>query len=353
MKYLKKMYQITKILSFVYICFLSCKINAQPILYVENPEYHSYSTSFKCLSVRLTANKTILTHRFKASNGSDGFWVNKGCYLQTFDSPRRYNLLYVKNASFDKYETKKIHDYSDFTQVFEPLPANCTRFKYYEPDGRFETYDLSSYNGRKIVYSDNQNSYNFNRVADAFSKLFNDNQNMIKVCSEQGEFMSKMSKIEVALNYPLITLICRSRGSGSEWALEFRFYVNDAQIEEYEIDSGKKFYVINSGSGVICNHLESYHDREDYIIGSDSRKYIYFNSDYPILNRRIGNALLALLKVSRNQNASIAIDFDNTPSGMSFINMTRKTRSTTNNKSSKGGTKNRSQNRVPTLKKTK
>ena len=330
------------------VCLLFGIINAQPILYVENPEYHSYSTSFKCLSVRLTANKTILTHRFKASNGSDGFWVNKGCYLQTFDSPRKYNLLYVKNASFDKYGTKKIHDYSDFTQVFEPLPANCTRFKYYEPDGRYETYDLSSYSGRKIVYSDNRNSYNFNRVADAFSKLFNDNQNMIKVCSEQGEFMSKLSKMEVALNYPMITLVSRFGDSGSEWAFEFRFNVNDSQIEEFEIDNGKRFYVMNSRSGVICNHLASYYDREDYIDGNDSRKYIFFNSDYSVLNRRIGNALLALIKISKDPNAYVSTDFDRAPSGMSFVNRVRNSKSNATRRTVK---KNGTTNRIPTLKK--
>lgn len=342
---------VARTFTIILICILSCRIYAQPIMHVESPSFQS--RYFQCLSARLTKDKTILTYKFKASNAVKKFWVDRNTYLQTFDNSHKYKLLYVKNATYNEYDAKTIYDTTDYSEIFEPLPANCTRFKYYHSDGSYDIYDLSSYSGRKIIYSDNRNSYNFNRVADAFSKLFNDNQNMIKVCSEQGDYLPKLSKIEVAFNYPMITLVCRFNDSGSEWAFEYRFNVNDTQIEEYVIDNGKRFYVINSGSGVICNHLESYHDREDYIIGSDSRKYIYFNSDYPILNRRIGNALLALLKVSRNQNASIAIDFDNTPSGMSFINMTRKTRSTTNNKSSKGGTKNRSQNRVPTLKKTK
>ena len=141
-----------------------------------------------------------------------------------------------------------------------------------------------------------------------------------------------------------------------EYTQLFRKKVNDA-IDTFnnkkDVIKQNKFYAIEMFNGNYI--LLTVIDHNDNVIEDVKtiNKYIYFNSDYPILNRRIGNALLALLKVSRNQNASIAIDFDNTPSGMSFINMTRKTRSTTNNKSSKGGTKNRSQNRVPTLKKTK
>lgn len=346
MKYLKKMYQITKIITFVYICLLSCKINAQPILYVENPEYHSYSTSFKCLSVRLTANKTILTHRFKASNGSDGFWVNKGCYLQTYDSPRKYKLLYIKNASFDKYNREKIHDYSDFTQVFEPLPTNCTRFKYYEPDGRYETYDLNNYTGRKIVYSDNKKTYNFIQVADAFSRLFSDNPNVIEVCRNNVSTSPRIDKVEVSLNYPMITLLCRENGGIT--AYEFRFNINDAQIEEYSIDTGKRFYVINSESAIAYNALQTIFDREDLIIGSHCYKYIYFNSDYPVLNRRIGNALLALIKISKDPNAYVSTDFDKAPSGMSFVNRVRNSKSNATRRTVK---KNGTTNRIPTLKK--
>jgi hypothetical protein len=351
----KKTFKVTRTLVLVLVCLLSCEINAQPILYVENPEYHGHYNAFTCLSVRLTNNKTILTHRFKASNISNSFWVYKGCYLQTFDSSRKYNLLYVKNASFDKYNTKKINDYSDFTQVFEPLPANCTRFKYYEPDGRYETYDLNNYTGRKIVYSDNRCSYTFKRVANAFSQIFSDNQNVVKVCRENGEFLSKIRKMEVSLNYPIITLVYRFGDSSYEGAYEFRFNVNDVQIEEYAIDNGKRFYVINSGSGIVYNNLATYYDREDYINGnSDNCKYIFFNSDYPILNRRIGNALLALLKAARDPNADVPIDFDKAPSGMSFKNMVRnKTKSTSNNGSIKNGAAKRSTNRVPTLRKTK
>ena len=340
------------ILFLIIICLLCGRISAQPILYVENPEYHGNSTSFECLSVRLTENKTILTHRYKASNSSNGFWINKGCYLQTYDSPRKYNLLYVKNASFDRYNTKKINDFSDFTQVFEPLPANCTRFKYYEPDGRYETYDLNNYTGQKIVYSQNNISYNFKQVADAFSRIFSENPNVIEVCRNGVKYSPRINKIEVSLNYPMITLVCRDNSNIT--AYEYRFNVNDVQIEEYSIDSGKRFYVINSESAIAYNTIETSFDREDFIIGSHSYNYFFFNSDNPVLNRRIGNALLALLKSSRAPNAFVSTDFEKNPSGMSFVNRIRSSNSNATNRTEKrSGTVNRSTSRVPTLKKTK
>ena len=348
MDYKKTIRMKRRIFLIVIVSLFFCKIQAQPILYVENPEYHGNSSSFKCLSVRITENKTILTHRYKASNSSDRFWINKGCYLQTYDSPRKYNLLYIKNASFDKYNTKKVYDYTDFTQVFEPLPANCTRFKYYEPDGRYETYDLNNYAGQKIVYSDNKETYNFKQVADAFSRLFSDNPNVVEVCRNDISYSPKINKIEVSLNYPMITLICRDKSDIT--AYEFRFNVNDAQIEEYSIDTGKRFYVINSESAIAYNTIHTASDREDFIIGSHSYKYFYFNSDYPVLNRRIGNALLALIKSSRNLNAYVSTDFDKTPSETSFVNRVRNSKTNTQNRTER---KSGTTNRVPTLKKTK
>ena len=339
----------------IMICSLCGTITAQPILHVENPEYHGRSTSFKCLSVRLTTSKTIITHRYTTYNATGKYWINRGCYLQTYDSSRKYSLLYVKNAEYNKYDAKSVTSYSDFTQVFEPLPPNCTRFKYYEPDGSYETYDLNNYTGRKIYYSDNRWSNNFRRVANAFSQIFSDNQNVVKLCRDNGDFSSKIGKMEVSLNYQTITLLYRFGDSSYEGAYEFRFNVNDVQIEEYEIDNGKRFYIINSGSGIVYNNLVTSYNREDYInSNSDNCKYIYFNSDYPILNRRIGYALLALLKAARDPNADVPIDFDKAPSGMSFKNMVRnKAQSKSNNANTKSGSSKRSTNRVPALKKTK
>lgn len=355
---LKETFRVTRTNVLVLVCLLSCAINAQPILYVENPEYHGQSNAFTCLSVRLTNNKTIITHRFKASNVSDRFWIYKGCYLQTFDSSRKYNLLYAKNASFDKYDAKTIHDYTDFTQVFEPLPANCSRFKYYEPDGRYETYDLNSFNGRKFVYSDNLNTNNFKRVADAFSSLISSNPYVIGISTEKNSFLSKIQKIEISFNNPTLTLLARFADTNTEWGFEFRFNVNKVQIEEYSFDSGKIFYVINNCLGsfysdIVYHHLGTYNYCEDLISSqAEYCKSIIFNCDDPILNKRIGYALLALIKSARNPNEYIPVDFNKVPSGISLIKKQHgKTNNATNSRN--GNSKSRTANRVPTLKKTK
>ena len=338
------------------MCILWGKINAQPILYVENPEYHGASSSFKCLSVRLTTSKTIITHRYTTSNTSDKYWINKGCYLQTYNSSRKYNLLYVKNAEYNKYDAKRVSGYSDFTQVFEPLPPNCTKFKYYEPDGSYETYDLSNYSGYRVVYSNNEN-YNFKRVADALSNLVSNNFETIKVGTELSSTLSKMRKIEFALNYPMLTFVCRFGSYSSEWAHEYRLNVNDAKIEEYAFDSGAHFYVINCGSGIIHNMLSTLYNCEDYI--SDQSNYyssLIFNSDYSVLNRKIGNALLALIKTARDPNAAVSIDFDQAPSGIAITKKIIGNSNSASERTKKNSTKkivNRSTNRVPALKKTK
>ena len=322
---------------------------------MENPEYHGNSTSFECLSVRLTENKTILTHRYKASNSSNGFWINKGCYLQTYDSPRKYNLLYVKNASFDRYNTKKINDFSDFTQVFEPLPANCTRFKYYEPDGRYETYDLNSNTGRKYVYSTGRDSYNFKKVCNAFSSYFSTNSNIFKISTEKNTFMSKVQGVELSLNYPFLTFLCRMVDNNYPWAVEFRININDTHIDQ-AIGKNECFYVINCESGIVYNQLNTRYDCEDYITtASENCRAIIFSSDYPLLNTRLGNALLALLKSAKNQNIDIPTNFDNPPSGMSFNKMYigGAAPQSSNKGNSRANSKNTSVNHVPTLRKTK
>lgn len=342
---------------FAVIAFSFCSsIKAQPFLYVENPEYHGHSTSFDCLSVRLTANKTILTHRFKASNGSNGFWVNKGCYLQTFDSSRKYNLLYIKNASYDKYSMKKISTTSDFTQVFEPLPANCTRFKYYEPDGSFETYDLNSYTGRKFVYSNGSESYSFKNVCNAFSSFISTNSNVFKIATEKNTFMSKIQGVELSLNYPYLTFLCRMVDNSYPWAIEFRFNINDTHID-HAIGKNESFYVINCESGIIYNHLHTYNYCEDNITTSNENcRSMIFYSELPLLNNRLGNALLAILKSARNQNINVSTDFNSPPSGMSFnkVYIGGASSQTTNKKNiKKGDIKGSTKSRIPTLKKTK
>ena len=338
------------------VCLLFGIINAQPILYVENPEYHGHSNAFTCLSVRLTNNKTILTNRFKASNGSDGFWVNKGCYLQTFDSSRKYNLLYVKDVSFDKNNAKKIYDYSDFTQVFEPLPANCTRFKYYEPDGRYETYDLNSYTGRKFVYSNGSESYSFKNVCNAFSSFIGTNSNVFKIATEKNTFMSNIQGVELSLNYPYLTFLCRMVDNSYPWAIEFRININDTHIDQ-AIGKNESFYVINCESGILYNHLHTYNYCEDYITTSNENcRSMIFYSELPLLNNRLGNALLAIIKSAKNQNINVSTDFNTPPSGMSFNKVYiggASSQTTNKNNIKKGDIKGSTKSRIPTLKKTK
>lgn len=339
----------------VLFCLLCNLILAQPILHVELPSV-DLNMSFKCLSVRLATNKTIITNRFKASNKSNTFWVNRGCYLQTFDSPRKYNLLYIKNASYEKNTAKIIQGSCIYTQVFEPLPANCTRFKLCESDGSYETYDLNSWLGRKIIYSNNVTSNNFKRIAEAFSNLINNNSKVIKIATEKTTDQ-KIGKIEIAINYPMLTFVCRYGNNSTEWAHEYTFNVNDVQIEEYAFDSGNLIYAINSGSGIVNNNLNTSFNYEDYMSDIQNHyKSLIIDSEDPILNRRIGNAILALIKTSRYPSAEVSTDFDKTPSDMTFIKKNMGNSNTapirTSNKT-KNRTTNRPVNRVPALKKTK
>lgn len=354
------MIKMLRIIFGVLVYFMSCSIFAQPIVHVEYPSYNGRSNQFKCLSVRLTNDKTIITQEFVPVQSFGWFWVNKGCYLQTYDSPQKYKLLYVKNAADSEANAKKTYNSTTFTQVFEPLPANCTRFKYYEPDGRYEIYDLNSYTGRKFIYSSNTNSYYFNRITTSFSTLINNYSDKIGISTESNTFKSKLKKIEVSFNNPTLTITARYAEGTFVSGYEFRFNINDVQIEEYSFDSGTTFYVINNCLGsyeskISYYHLDTYYNCEDFISSQANYcKSLIFSCDSPLLNKKLGYALLALIKSAKNPNESVSADFNKAPSGISFIKKRHGRSSATADsriKNKKNVTTRNTINRIPTLKK--
>lgn len=296
---------------------------AQPIVYVEKPAFYSRSTSFGCHSVRISKDKTIITSTYNPQNGSGSFWVNRGCYLQTFDSPRRYNLLYVKGAALGRFEAKHYSNSVTFTQVFEALPSNCTRFKYVEPNGDYETYDLNSFSGQKITFSSGFLSYNQQNVINAITNLISNYNDAIEFGMGETYTTTKLRKLEISYNSPMLTLTCRySYGGQNMSAYEYRFNVNDASIEKIT-ENNQDFIHIICPSGFAYNSLTSSTTTEDYPYGPYNYKDLCFSSKMPLLNKRFGNGLATLFKSLKNPNMIISTDFDELPSGVTIKHRTK------------------------------